>query len=275
MRSARSMLAEIGARALEIEALALPRACLGCERPLSPLEQDAPCCALCLHRMRPLAPPACGRCGQPIDRWSLTLDVGSSAKPRRRAVVGSAQREAGPVACAFCREWPNELGWATSAVWLDDGPARNLVYALKYGGWRIAAAPMANRIRLYGGPRLRTLDALVPVPLGRARRRERGHNQAALLALALGGALGVPVLEGALRRTRETRTQTRLTPAERWRNVAGAFAADAGDVGGRRVALVDDVMTTGATLGAAAAALAALGPVSIGAVTFARALVPA
>ncbi len=96
-----------------------------------------------------------------------------------------------------------------------------------------------------------------------------------LLARALGGALGVPVLERALRRARETRSQTRLSPAARRQNVAGAFAP--GDPGARglKVALVDDVLTTGATLGAAAAALAELGPASIGAVTFARALVPA
>ena len=275
MLSARSMLAAARARGREIEALALPRACLGCERPLAPAERDGACCALCLHRMRPMAPPACERCGQPIDPWSLQLGVDRSVKTRRRTVVDSAQCEAAHATCAFCGEWPRELAWAASAVWLDEGPARNLVHALKYGGWRIAAPPMAERIRIRGGARLRARDALVPVPLGTARLRERGHNQAALLARALGRALGVPVLEDALRRTRETRTQTRLTPAERWRNVAGAFAADAGDVAGMRVALVDDVLTTGATLGAAATALAEQGPVSIGAVTFARALVPA
>ncbi len=258
-----------------MEALALPRACLGCERPLSPTEHSAPCCALCLHRMRPLAPPACRRCGQPIDRWSLTLEAGSGVQTRRRAVVGSGQREGAAGSCAFCREWPRDLSWATSAVWLEDGPARNLVHALKYGGWRIAAAPMAERIRTLLGARLRGLDALVPVPLGRARRRERGYNQAALLAEALGLALGVPVHEHALRRARETRTQTRLTPTERWRNMAGAFAAGPPGVRGLSVALVDDVLTTGATLGAAAEALASQEPASIGAVTFARALVPA
>lgn len=275
MLSARSILAAARARGREIEALALPKACLGCERPLAPAEQDAGCCALCRHRMRPLTPPACERCGQPIDRWSLQLEVGSSVQTRRRVVVGSAQCDAARASCAFCREWPRELAWAASAVWLDDGPARNLVHALKYGGWRIAAPPMAECIRIVGGARLRRLGALVPVPLGSVRLRERGHNQAALLARALGRSLGVPILEDALRRTRETRTQTRLTPAERWRNVAGAFATGRPGAAGLSVAVVDDVMTTGATLGAAAAALAEQGPASIGAVTFARALVPA
>jgi ComF family protein len=243
-------------RAREVEAFAMPRACLGCERPMPPRDTSA-CCALCRHRMRGIAPPVCPRCGQPRDPWSLRLAAG----------VGRA--------CAFCREWPRELDWAASAVWLEDGPARNLVHALKYGGWRLAAPAMAERMAAVLAPRLRDLDALVPVPLGRARERERGHNQAALLAEALGRLAGTPVVLDALRRTRETRSQTRLSPAQRRRNVAGAFAAAGRGLAGRRVAVVDDVMTTGATLGAAAEALAALGPASIGAVTFARALVPA
>ena len=272
MRSGPSMLAFVGARAREIESLALPRACLGCERPLPPAEPGA-CCAVCLHRMRDIAPPVCRRCGQPLDRWSLRI-AGAARGPHR----GPAGRGACPIEdthCAFCREWPAAVAWAVSAVWLDDGPARNLVHALKYDGWRCAAGPMAARIRLAGGARLRSLDALVPVPLGAARLRERGHNQAALLARALGGALGVPVLEGALRRARETRSQTRLSPAARRLNVADAFAPGGPGARGLKVALVDDVLTTGATLGAAATALAELGPASIGAVTFARALVPA
>jgi len=160
-------------------------------------------------------------------------------------------------------------------VWLEDGPARNLVHALKYGGWRIAAEPMADRIGRLCGARLGALDALVPVPLGATRLRERGHNQASLLARALGRSLGVAVLDDVLRRTRNTRSQTSLTPVERRRNVAGAFAAGSPRARGLSVALVDDVLTTGATLGAAATALAQQGPASIGAMTFARALVPA
>ena len=175
------------------------------------------------------------------------------------------------------------MTWAASAVWLEDGPARNLAHALKYGGWRSAAPAMAERIAAAAPARLRSLGALVPVPLGRTRERERGHNQAALLAEALGRLGGVPVLHGALLRTRETRSQTRLPPAERWRNVLGAFAVAGGGgraghggprLDGLEVALVDDVLTTGATLGAAAAALATLGPATIGALTFARAVVP-
>jgi len=254
----------VAARAGAVEALLLPRACLGCERPMGPVEGDAACCAVCRQHLRAIAPPVCGRCGQPLDRWSLELEAAGAARD--------------PGHCAFCREWPAQLAWAASAVWLDEGPARNLVHALKYGGWTIAAGPMAARIGAALGAKLAAVEALVPVPLGRTRLRERGHNQAAVLAAALSRASGVPVVAGALLRVRETRTQTRLAPADRRRNVSGAFApaVTAGRVlAGRRVALVDDVVTTGATLGAAAQALAVLGPASIGAVTFARALVPA
>jgi ComF family protein len=179
------------------------------------------------------------------------------------------------VHCEFCSSWPAELAWAASAVWLEEGPARNLVFALKYGGWRRAKSPMASVIAGELAGRLRGVDALVPVPLGRTRLRERGHNQAGLLADAVGHAAGLCVLHTSLVRVRETRTQTRLSPAGRLENVRDAFAAAGEALGGMHVALVDDVMTTGATLGAAAQALAELGTASIGAVTFARALVPA
>jgi len=254
-----SMLPATRALALDLEALALPQACLGCERQLARSEEPDACCTLCRHRMRRIAPPLCGRCGQPLDKWSAGWEAEGSGGAR----------------CEFCAQWPAELAWAASAVWLEEGPARSLVYALKYGGWGIAARPMASVLVAALAPRLRGLDALVPVPLGRTRLRERGHNQAALLADALGRATGVRVLHAALVRARETRTQTRLSPAGRWENTRGAFAASGEALGGMHVALVDDVVTTGATLGAAAQALAELGTASIGAVTFARALVPA
>jgi ComF family protein len=253
------MLPAARALALDLEALALPQACLGCEHELARSEEPDACCTLCRHRMRRIAPPLCERCGQPLDKWSARWEADGS---------GSAR-------CEFCAQWPAELAWAASAVWLEEGPARSLVYALKYGGWRIAARPMASVIVAALAPRLRRLDAFVPVPLGRTRLRERGHNQAALLADALGRATGVRVLHAAVVRARETRTQTRLSPAGRWENTRGAFAASDEALGGMHVALVDDVVTTGATLGAAAQALAELGTASIGAVTFARARVPA
>jgi acetyltransferase len=110
---------------------------------------------------------------------------------------------------------------------------------------------------------------LVPVPLAPKRLTTRGYNQAERLAAALGALTGLPVADAALARKRETPTQTALTPEERRVNVSGAFAG--GGVQGRRAVLVDDVLTTGATLGACAEALSAAGAVRVEAVTFARA----
>ncbi|MBI1723697.1 MAG: ComF family protein [Gemmatimonadetes bacterium] len=273
----RSILAAARVALLDVEALALPAACLGCERALRPADEHGVLCAPCRNRLRPIAPPVCGRCGQPLDRWD---EVGVAAPARslgrtaRTAPSLARGDRSASSACAFCRHWPAELSWTASAVWLEDGPARELVHALKYGGWRAAAGPMAGAIARHCARGLRAVDVLVPVPLGRIRRRERGHNQAAELATALGALLGITVVEDALVRPRETKTQTALAPAERRRNVSGAFRAGTRRLDGLSVAIVDDVLTTAATLGAAAQALAETGASRIGAVTFGRALVP-
>ena len=119
---------------------------------------------------------------------------------------------------------------------------------------------------------LRERSLLVPVPLAPSRLRERGYNQSALLARALAPRWGVPVLE-ALTRTRATATQTRLTPGDRLRNVAGAFVATVpkGALAGEHVVLVDDVVTTAATLNSCATALFEGGARIVSYVTFGRA----
>ena len=158
-----------------------------------------------------------------------------------------------------------------SAVWLDGG-ARDAAHALKYGGLpRIAddlALAMARLLPAPGQP-----VTLVPIPLGPARLRRRGYNQSEWLARALAGQWQVPVVSQWLTRTRDTATQTTLTPTARLANVAGAFSAAA-----RRrwpqVVLIDDVFTTGATLADAARALATAGAQRISAVTFGRAAIP-
>jgi predicted amidophosphoribosyltransferase len=159
------------------------------------------------------------------------------------------------------------IGRVRSAVLLEDG-AREAVHLLKYEGWpRLAeslAPPMSGLEPLTAGV------CLIPIPLAPARARERGYNQAERLAAGLAACTGLPVRPELLVRTRHTATQTALPPEARRANVAGAFAARGS--GGIRAVLVDDVFTTGATLLAAAGALAAGGARSVEAVTFARAI---
>jgi ComF family protein len=176
--------------------------------------------------------------------------------------------------CLACREWSPALRRARSAVILED-PAERLVYALKYQGWRELAPAMARRMK-----KIRLADEagggdakLVPVPTTRRRQRQRGYNQAALIARSFGEQTGLEVVE-ALARGAGGGSQVSLRPSQRRSNVRGAFAptAAARAVAGRHVLLVDDVLTTGATACEAAEALERAGAAGVSVVTFARAL---
>ncbi|MGD1993582.1 MAG: ComF family protein [Anaerolineae bacterium] len=116
-----------------------------------------------------------------------------------------------------------------------------------------------------------SVDVIIPVPLHPRRLRERGYNQAGLLARALGRRIDVPVWERAIERVRYTRSQMRLDAAARRRNVQRAFHCPDGRVGERKILLIDDVCTTGATLGACAEALHRAGATGVQALTLARA----
>jgi ComF family protein len=225
-----------------VERWLLPAACLLCEAPVPVRQGDALVCELCRSRWEPMAPPWCGRCGQPAF---------------------------GDLECRLCATWPPGLARVRSAVWLR-GTARTAVHRLKYDGWwRVAEALAAA---------MRTLEpltgrvSLIPVPLGSRRFRSRGYNQSERIAAALGALTGLPVRVDWLVRRHETRTQTALTPEALQANIAGAFEAKG--VTGQPCVLVDDVFTTGATLAEAAAALRAGGAARIEAVTFARAELP-
>jgi ComF family protein len=135
---------------------------------------------------------------------------------------------------------------------------------------------MAARMARLGWPEdvLAERSALVPVPLSRKRRKERGYNQSERLAAALATYWSVPVLDDVLERARHTQTQTRLTPGERLRNVSGAFRPTGSarqTLRGKHVVVVDDVVTTAATLNACAAALCEGGARIVSFVTFGRA----
>jgi ComF family protein len=155
-------------------------------------------------------------------------------------------------------------------------PASSIVHALKYGGWSRVAGEMAERMGRLSWPLdvVEERAGLVPIPLASARKRERGYNQSALIAAGLSERWRIPVWENLILRSRETRSQTRLTPEQRLGNVAGSFRIDAQKAGivlGAHVVVVDDVVTTAATLNECAKVLYDAGARIVSYVTFGRA----
>lgn len=229
----------------------LPSRCLGCDDRL-PLDGPAePVCAACLSRLRAPPWPRCPRCHFPS---------------------GTGR---GAASCLACREWAPALRGARSAVILED-PAERLVHALKYEGWRELAPVMAARMETLELPAEASTRAAVvaPVPTTPGRRRQRGYNQARLIAEAYGLGKGLDVVEALARRSRGG-SQVSLRPSQRRTNVRGAFVATPSGparVRGRHVLLVDDVLTTGATAAEAAGVLERAGADGVSVITFARAL---
>ena len=155
------------------------------------------------------------------------------------------------------------------------GSGAEVVHALKYGGWHAIADGIAERMARLSWPRdvLEERSVIVPVPLSASRLRERGYNQSACIADALASHWRIPARGDLLIRARATETQTKLTPEQRLANVSNAFrvAARASAFRNVHVVVVDDVITTAATLNACAAALFAGGARIVSYVTFGRA----
>jgi ComF family protein len=225
---------------------ALPPLCAACR---SPLGNVGGLCPSCWSKVTFIAPPYCERLGIPF-----AYDPGPG--------VLSMEAIADPPAYARAR----------AAVRFED-VARDLVHKLKYGDRLDLAAMMGRWMAGAGREPIAEADALVPVPLHWRRLWGRRFNQAALLAKAVGEAHSVPVLYGALKRTRATQQQVGLTHAERAANVQGAFAVtDDGKaaIHGRRLVLVDDVLTSGATIEACTRTLLRAGAGSVDVLVFAR-----
>ncbi|MXY45538.1 MAG: ComF family protein [Chloroflexi bacterium] len=150
------------------------------------------------------------------------------------------------------------------------GPARRIVHDLKFGGVGIAAPYVARLLAGYLRSNPYPADAYCPVPLHSRRERNRGFNQSSLIARELSALTGVPVEEDALRRSRHTPPQVSMdTAGARHRNIAGAFES-AASANGKRYILIDDVVTTGSTMSACAAALKDAGATHVWGIGFAR-----
>ena len=220
----------------------LPQVCAHCREDL-PTDWDDPLCGTCRKDLAPAQPPFCLRCADPV-RDGGTLCRACSGRP---------------FACRLVR-----------AAFLYRGPAPALVHAFKYRGRR-AAARAAGRWMACLLPRFPELsghDTLAPVPLHPRRLRERGYNQAGLLAAEVARALGLPVLD-LLQRAKATRPQWDLDRRSRARNLAGAFVA-APQARGKSVLLIDDVCTSGASLEECGRALLRAGAARVTAYVLAR-----
>jgi ComF family protein len=225
--------------------VALPSLCAACREPVG----DEGLCAACWSKLSFIAPPYCERLGIPFP-----FDGGPG--------LLSMEAIADPPAYARAR----------AAVRYDD-VARALVHALKYGD-RLDLAPTMGRWMANAGRELlAAADAIVPVPLHWRRLWARRFNQSALLAEVIAKASGRPVAHAALKRVKATPQQVGLPKSERALNVQGAFRVPTeakGEVAGRKLLLVDDVLTSGATVDACARALLRAGAASVDVLVFAR-----
>ena len=200
-------------------------------------------CGSCVDSIVFLEPPICQHCGRPMSTTGL---------------------------CRPCRNRTSHLAAARSLAY-HEPPLRDVVHALKYEGLRELAKPLCELLA-GGWPFFSVpVEVIVPVPLHRARLRQRGYNQSSLLAQGLGRRIGLAVEVDALLRLRNTRSQVGLSPEQRWNNVQGAFTCPGKALQGCSVLLIDDVYTTGATLEACAQALIAADVAEVWALTLVRA----
>lgn len=227
--------------------LVLPPLCLVCRKPVG---EPGALCAGCWAAIRFIGPPFCQRCGLPFEH------------------------EQAMAVCAECLARPPQFARARAVMRYDEA-SKPLILRFKNAD-RVHAAPaLARWIARAGADVLAGAELIVPVPLHWRRLFRRRYNQSALLALALARHTGIACLPDALRRIRPTPSQGGLSARERRLNVRGAFVVPRrrrAAVAGKRVLLVDDVLTTGSTLDAASRALLRAGAAAVDALAIARVL---
>jgi ComF family protein len=232
--------------------IAFPAPCRLCERLLL-TSSRVPICEDCLASFAPIPQPFCTSCG----RWIVSPQAAQSRQPL----------------CRLCLLKTYAFDRARSYA-VYDGAMSQAMILLKYEAIEPLGRWFADRLVEVAGRESEALaaDVVVPVPLHRDRQRERGYNQVDLIAGPLARRLGLPYRSVLLVRSKPRPDKLHLSLHERWTSVRGAFAARPGSrVDNLRVLLVDDVMTTGATLDACARALRRAGAAAVYALTVARA----
>jgi ComF family protein len=227
--------------------LLLPPRCLGCG---GMVESQGRLCAGCWRRLAFLGPPLCRLCGYPLPHALPDAPL-----------------------CGVCAAEPPAYDHARAALRYDDG-SRGLILRFKHADRADTAPAFGRWLAQSGADLLQEADLVAPVPLHRWRFLRRGYNQAAILARALSRESGVAMVPDLLQRCRATRSQQGLSGRARLDNItAGAFRVHpwhAQRAAGARVLLVDDVLTTGATVSACARVLRRAGAAQVDVLTLAR-----
>lgn len=187
-------------------------------------------CAECRKKIKYITEPRCKKCGKPVSREESEY-------------------------CFDCTGKKHSFEEGRS-LWIHKAPVDQAVYAFKYQNRRIYGKTFGAELAEQYGKYLRKkeIDVIMPVPLHKKRRKNRGYNQAEILANELGKRTGIPVDGKSLKRIKETSPQKKLNDKGRKQNIKGAFAVD-GNVTGKTIVLVDDIYTTGSTLDEAARTL--------------------
>jgi len=221
--------------------LLLPPTCILCS---TPVDKPGLLCGSCFGELSPIGEPCCVSCGTPFELAWHSAEGG---------------------VCQRCIDAPPSFERARAALTYDNA-SRRLVLPFKHGDRIEFAWVLAQLMARAGAELLREADVIVPVPLHRRRLFVRRYNQAALLARSLGRIGGNVVIVDAMVRTRATHSLDGKSAAERRDEVAGAFLVRprrADQLAGRRILLIDDVMTSGATTGACAESLLAAGAAAV------------
>lgn len=235
---------------LRLEALAemlYPRQCAECEG--APGDGYRYLCWDCASRLDLLHEPMCSRCGEPV-----------------------AGRIDAAFVCHLCLDADRQFTRARSVARFD-GVVRTLIHGFKYERSTWLAGDLVRLLASGWEVHFQDVDVngVGWVPLHPTRRRTRGFNQARVLAEGLAARCGLPVVPGAVRRDRATTTQTNLNTRQRAENVSGAFSCPhPGRIAGKRLLVIDDVMTTGATVSEISEVLLAAGAAAVYVLTVAR-----
>ncbi len=217
-----------------------------------------------------LYPPTCGGCSRRGVRWCDDCAQATNELVTSICPICGDLNENGKI-CSQCED-SRPFYECLRSYTIYQGPIREAIHRLKYNR-DVAMGEMLSRLMIGSIEKLNwSLDIITPVPLGLVRFKERGYNQSTLLARPIALWFETCFLPGALKRKRETRTQVGLTAVERQANMRDAFEASHKLISGKKVLVVDDVATSGATLNACSKALLDEGALNVYCFTLARAV---